>query len=333
VSREQARLRLRQLDACLERLEVAHERGDMAVPLSLALVVGRYVPVVRPGMPITQAIKLVMRAQEPHLARDSADPFNGEGTVVRSTTPRRTPESVEPARPTATVDRPVSEIDGPGARELTDRIRRASETAGRVCSLLVEAHQRRAWSALGYHTWADYVRLEFRLSRSRSYELLDQGRVIRAMEAVTGLSGIPDISPYAAAQIKAHIAEITETLRARIAGLSPESIAKVADQIVREVRSRASAERRTPGPFGMPPAVPVGPVDLATASRPQTAAPASHGVDLERLYEALRTLATMPSVTDILTLIPTGHVDHLASLAQAQRWLSEFARACGGAIR
>lgn len=51
--------------------------------------------------------------------------------------------------------------------------------------MLVEAHDRHAHIALGYSTWADYVQAEFEIGRSRSYQILDQARVIRELDAVS----------------------------------------------------------------------------------------------------------------------------------------------------
>lgn len=57
--------------------------------------------------------------------------------------------------------------------------------------LLVEAHERKAHLALGHPTWEAYCRAEFDISRSRSYELLDLGKVVGELEGA-GVSGIPD---------------------------------------------------------------------------------------------------------------------------------------------
>ena len=48
---------------------------------------------------------------------------------------------------------------------------------------MLEAHDRRAWQALGYPTWEQYVKKEFNLSRSRSYQLLDRAKVTHALFA------------------------------------------------------------------------------------------------------------------------------------------------------
>jgi hypothetical protein len=73
-----------------------------------------------------------------------------------------------------------SELGADEARALTDEIKGATE---RLYALLLQAHEGRAWSALGYDSWRDYAMTEFGMSQSRAYQLLDQGRVIQAIEA------------------------------------------------------------------------------------------------------------------------------------------------------
>src|SRR5687768_8036370 len=66
------------------------------------------------------------------------------------------------------------------ARALTDRIK---DAADQLWTLLLEAHEGRAWEALGYTSWRDYAKSEFGIGQSHAYRLLDQGRVIRAVAA------------------------------------------------------------------------------------------------------------------------------------------------------
>jgi hypothetical protein len=243
--READRTRLRRLDACLSLLEDANERGEDAVRGTAAQALRHHVPEIRDGMPISAAIDAVLRAQEPCLARGELRAAMTAGaatmTPVRSWAgprpgigeregdggfhPRVLSRRTEPSLPL---------LDERGARELTDRIR---GDAGRLCMLLLEAHERRAWSALRYPTWELYVRREFALSRSRSYELLDQGKVVRAVEEAAGVSGIPDISAHAASQLKHHIAELAEDVRIRTRGLPADEVASVVSRAVCDARA------------------------------------------------------------------------------------------------
>lgn len=76
----------------------------------------------------------------------------------------------------------VAAISPDEARALTDRIRDSVEA---TWALLLEAHEQKAWAALGYATWAEYVSAEFNMSRRHSYRLLDHGRVVQAIEEAT----------------------------------------------------------------------------------------------------------------------------------------------------
>lgn len=59
--------------------------------------------------------------------------------------------------------------------------------------LLYEAHARKAHKAMGYETWADYVEAEFDMSRSHSYRLISQARMVMEIsEAVSPKGDIDD---------------------------------------------------------------------------------------------------------------------------------------------
>lgn len=100
------------------------------------------------------------------------------------------------------------------ARMLTTEIQR---TTVRLWLLVTEAHDRAAHFALGYDSWDDYVRAEFKMSPSRSYQLLDTGHVMRAIAA----SGV-DIDHMAppptrvVTRIKDRLPEVRKATRAAV---------------------------------------------------------------------------------------------------------------------
>jgi hypothetical protein len=86
---------LKILDACLNELEMAHERGETSVPDGLAAVLSAHVPEVSAGMSISGAIEHIFRAQEHPLKRrrswgglDGArgSPVTGSTVALASTT-------------------------------------------------------------------------------------------------------------------------------------------------------------------------------------------------------------------------------------------------------
>ena len=80
--------------------------------------------------------------------------------------------------------------------------------------LITEAHDRAAHFALGYESWDDYVRAEFKMSPSRSYQLLDTGHVMRAM-ATSGVD-IDHMSPpptRVVTRVKDRLADVRKATR------------------------------------------------------------------------------------------------------------------------
>lgn len=70
------------------------------------------------------------------------------------------------------------------ARHITDRI---NDLADDMTALVLDAYERGAWKALGYSTWEEYAQTELKKSRRYSYNLIDHGRVVRAIEEVSGV--------------------------------------------------------------------------------------------------------------------------------------------------
>ena len=125
------------------------------------------------------------------------------------------------------------------ARALTDRIKRAADD---LWSLLLEAHEGKAWAALGYDTWNQYVQTEFQMSKQHSFRLLDQGRVIRALESAAE-SPIGDLSEYEARDLKPVLDEVTEAVRSRTNGVSKERAVEIVREEVEKARRVSSAKR------------------------------------------------------------------------------------------
>ena len=139
------------------------------------------------------------------------------------------------------------------ARQLTDQIR---TTADALWSLLLEAHERRAWAALGYTRWEDYVATEFDMSRRRSYQIIDQGKVIRAItEAVSTVvdvqdpAHVPTVNSEAAKDIKPRIGEVTEGIKRQLAEdavdtVDAERVAEIVQDEVAKARAKAAERKR-----------------------------------------------------------------------------------------
>jgi hypothetical protein len=297
---------LRQLDGCLHDLEDANERDERRVSHELATRVAVHVPDVVPGMPLRAAIDRVLAAQEQYLSGvEYAVPVAAgqrDATVSRA---------LGDGAASASLNGTI--LDADRARELTHQIRMATR---HMCLLLLEAHERRAWVALGYRTWEEYISRELGLSRTRSYEFLDQAHVIRAIMTAASLCGVPDISAYAAAQIKPCLPEVIEAIRLRLDGDPGDSahqlIGEVIDQKRAELKGDRDGRRRT----GVRPG--------------RRFAPPSSALDaagVEWLLDVIDHLANMPPVPETLARI----VDHPSrkpvQVDRALAWLSELAGA------
>jgi hypothetical protein len=278
------RQRLRLLDACLDVLERAHERNESILTDELLVRLGDHVATLSARMTITEAIDAVLREQESWLAgRSHAQSPMRAGGRVRSGSPLAEP------------------LDAAAARVLTESIKGADQS---LCRLLLEAHERRAWRALGYSTWERYIKQELNMSRSRSYELLDQGRALRAIEAAAGASDVIYISTYAALQLKPHLAAVAEQVRSETRLVAAPQVPAVVSRIVDEFRQRSAAARDR------------------RVRRVRVEPPADVSADLQ---QAIDFLARMPPVEEVLPFLEADDVAWLPGLPDAIRWLSELA--------
>ena len=137
----------------------------------------------------------------------------------------------------------VGELTEDRAREVTNAIRSAA-TATFV--LLAYAHQNKAHKALGYATWADYVKEEFDMSAQRSYQLLDLGKVISELEEVTPEGTIIKLTEAQARDIKRELPQITEHIREVTEGLEPDEASSKVEEIIdsaREEKAKNEEER------------------------------------------------------------------------------------------
>lgn len=126
------------------------------------------------------------------------------------------------------------------AKALTDRIRKHIDAAW---ADITAAYEGKAWKALGYSSWGDYVKAEFDMGRSRSYQLLDQGRVIHALADAAGekVSTMVDISEREAREIKDVLPGVTAEIKARVEqGEDPK---KAIDETVAAARAEKERQR------------------------------------------------------------------------------------------
>ena len=125
------------------------------------------------------------------------------------------------------------------AQDITDAIR-ATATATYV--LLSKAHEGKAYQALGYETWADYVKTEFDMSAQRSYQLLDLGKAVAMIEAATPEGTVVKLTEAQARDIKRELPRITEIIEEKTEDMEPEDASETVDQIIEDIRAAKKAE-------------------------------------------------------------------------------------------
>jgi uncharacterized membrane protein YgaE (UPF0421/DUF939 family) len=137
----------------------------------------------------------------------------------------------------------TTQMEKADATALTQRIRTAVHGLGKM---LLEAHDHKAWKALGYKTWSAYVEGEFDMGRAHSYRLLDHGRVIKAIEDATGkVSPMGDISERTARELKDDLPAATAEIAARSEqGEEPAQSAKEIAAERKAAKVKAVAEKK-----------------------------------------------------------------------------------------
>jgi hypothetical protein len=200
-------------------------------------------------------------------------------------------------------------LDEVGARKLTEQIRAATR---QVCLLLLEAHERRVWVVLSYTRWEDYVSAEFGFSRSRSYELLDQGRVILSLQEAAAQTEIPDVSGYAASRLKHCLPELTEEIRARAREAGGAVPMRQVMELVDTFRSQPRPETSDGGDGALP----------AEGGGGSGKDPCLYRVPL---HEVTTWIAGLPPVEVVMARIRKLSRYDPAAVEKAARWLSDFA--------
>lgn len=135
----------------------------------------------------------------------------------------------------------ISEMSEDEAHEITDAIR-ATATATYV--LLARAHEGKAYKALGYETWAEYVKNEFDMSTQRSYQLLDLSKAVAMIESVTPEGTEVRLTEAQARDIKRELPRITEIIEEETEGMEPEDASETVDRLIEEMRDAKREEAK-----------------------------------------------------------------------------------------
>lgn len=192
--------------------------------------------------------------------------------------------------------------------------------------LITEAHDRRAYKALGYDTFAAYVEAEFDMKRAHAYRLINQGRVIAELAHAAGVSTLvdtDDVSPMGD----------TGTMVPSVTEREARDLKPVLPAVAGDVRDRVAA--------GAPPAEAIAQaVAQARADRQairdlNALAPDDydHDADVARMeriqpvFRSARTLTALGDPADLTADLRDYHAHHLPDVEAAADWLARFVAA------
>ena len=272
----------------------------------LAAKLAPVVPDVRAAMPLESAMELVFSLQEELFLVRVPDLDDGDRRpLITGLFPGRRGRSWQ--APTGGQSPEAEPLSKAAAQDLTARIRAG---LGELPQLLFEAHSGRAWQPLGYRSWEQYVRREFRLSRSRSYELLDQACVVAALRSALQGRTLPPISTLASLQIKPLLGDVVEDIRHHLEEhgddeTDAEVEAFVLDT-VRNARARTRAERSA----------------ARAVALEQPAAVDEAWFD--DLCAAIELFTRLAAPADIVLSLDAEQLERMPDVAPAARWLAEF---------
>lgn len=213
-----------------------------------------------------------------------------------------------------------AELNEVEARSLTDDIKGKAES---LWSLLLTAHDRKAWKALGYENWDTYIRSEFAMGHSHSYRLLDQARVIKSITAAVEMSPMGDktepvilhVSERAARDIAPILPQVVERIRQETANVPRDVVETVVANVIREEREKQAAFSQ--GRAEMKALAD----ELGLKPDPQGVADGQKVIELQEIIE---TVEAMPSPAEMAGKVKDYHRPYFVNIGAAIEWLQAF---------
>lgn len=126
------------------------------------------------------------------------------------------------------------------AREVTEAIK---YVAVATHALLYEAFTYKAHKALGYDTWAEYVSTEFDMSKSRSYQLINQAETIKLIEEHTPEGTNVKLTEAQVRDLKSELPRITEVIGKETSEMSPEEAEDFINDLITQERDQVKEDQ------------------------------------------------------------------------------------------
>jgi hypothetical protein len=138
------------------------------------------------------------------------------------------------------IDLSSPELSTDEAKELTNTIKTQTNV---LYLLIARAHAGKAHKALGYSSFQEYIKQEFNYSKSYAYKLLDQAKIIDAIEEVMPEGAQVYVSDATARGLKASMAEFIPELEEKVRDLPADDAAQVMEELVQDYRERREEEK------------------------------------------------------------------------------------------
>lgn len=235
------------------------------------------------------------------------------------------------------------------AKEITEAIKSAA-TATYI--LLSQAHAQKAHKALGYSTWADYVKTEFEMSSQRSYQLMDLSRTIKEIEKAAGTE--VRLTEAQARDIKRELPRITERIASETEGLDSDEASDMVERIVEETRAQKRLDDdaikdkenalRDAEQDGYHAGLEAAADAMLEADSPNSMTESADGefievevrgdggelspqdsMDLYNFFSVLTNITSLPEPDDFIKIIPESRADEIENqIVEAAAWINRF---------
>lgn len=173
--------------------------------------------------------------------------------------------------------------------------------------LIARAKTGKAWLALGYSSFAEYVDSEFHISRSRAYQFLDQHKVVAAIAAnLPEGAEMPIVTEAAARDLKWVLEDLLAAIRERTQCGDPGDASGVVADTISEYRDVRRDLHRPP-------------MDESQIENLRVTM---------SLFSALQSLTALPDPQTVTTAVPAERCAQIsATLRDAIVWLTGFEKA------
>lgn len=217
------------------------------------------------------------------------------------------------------------------ARALTNQIKDSAESLWR---LLLRAYEGKAWQPLGYPSFDAYAKAEFDMKRRYAYYILNQGKVIEAIELAAGVHNcaqeegeaqIIHLTEFEAREIAPIIENVTTRIREEVIDVPQAEVQSVVQRVVQEERAKIAVKQQLQSEnaelhrsLGLP------------MDKQSVATREAESVLVVGLFNSIAHISKCPPPEEFMGLIEACELYRLAEIRRAIQWLDNLATLAEG---